>query len=305
MAGENENGEHAKKDWLTEHENIQDDLVDIKQSLLKEMMKEETNMAEAKGESSDKKSDKDQEIPHAQPISDDSIPEEERKGSDKSPLRDKDQQVERGNGASGEPTIKELLGVKPAKTQADPGSKGPRREDTSSIPKHPELTNYIARVIEHESKIKRRIFEKEKQENRMAREEQKSGIDNRGPKKEYSSEDRGKGIIGKDSGKDKKNKHDKATSKKEPEDIDSILPESLELDRNEKMEEIPATDSNIEWESDDAEKNETDSGKKKKEDETKDEKRRGDHDKKKADEPDDRSSKPERFIRLRKFFRRR
>ena len=59
-------------------------------------------------------------------------------------------------------TVKEMLG-----TQETPGTTdkdvGPRKQDQGgAIPKHPELSSYIAKVMQHESRIKRKKFERDK-----------------------------------------------------------------------------------------------------------------------------------------------
>jgi hypothetical protein len=307
MVEENDKEINAKKNWLTEHETIQDDLFDIKASLLKEMKTEEVAVEKANDTSAGSKGgmDADVDIPHAKPISE----ENESSGGGGQPFEThfagEKPQTERANGASAEPTIKELLGVKPSKTQTAAVSKSPRREDTSSIPKHPELTNYIARVIEHESKIKRRIFEKEKQENRMAKEERRPKTDKKIFKKDRSDRrEKGKGSDEDRVGDEAKPEQIPKT-KRLTDDIDKILPEKLTIpEKGEEPEEIPATDNNIEWEPDE-DKDKKKSSKREKQAESEIGKSQEEPDHGKEDETEVPSAKPKGFFRIKKFFSRR
>lgn len=305
MAEENGNGEHAKKDWLTEHENIQDDLLDIKAVLLNEMRSEDMEDKGKKADLAEKKpgAGNELEIPHAQPISDDrSTPSPDEKAASKPPTLKKPQRPDEPDKVHSEPTIKDLLGVKPSKNQVQTGSNGPRREDTSAIPKHPELTNYIAKVIEHESKIKRRIFEKEKQENRMAREEQRSKKDRKIVKKDGSEKDRGRDVD-MDDRKEEKKPPQAMKKKILSEDIDRILPEKLKIEEKEDMEELSAADSKIEWESNKS--NAGKKGRKHKEEYGSDRtEQEVEEDEVTSDESGDHTGK-QRFFRIKKFFRRR
>lgn len=59
-------------------------------------------------------------------------------------------------------TVKDMLGPQetPGTTDEDLGPR--KHEQGGAIPKHPELTSYIAKVMQHESRIKRKKFERDK-----------------------------------------------------------------------------------------------------------------------------------------------
>ena len=135
---ENECEDHeGRNPWLEEHESIQKDLMMIKDDMERE--KSETKKEDVPTE----------------------IHEKNKEISKKS-----DQVIASGGETrkpthQQEPTIKELL-----TGHGSPDKKAKSRlseeKQEGDLPKHPELSSYIARVIEHESKIKRRMFEREK-----------------------------------------------------------------------------------------------------------------------------------------------
>jgi len=69
------------------------------------------------------------------------------------------------------PSIRDLIQTPPQPIRNRPpeeedeeeGGKGPARLPEGAIPKHPELASYIAKVMQHENKLKRKKFERSKE----------------------------------------------------------------------------------------------------------------------------------------------
>lgn len=140
----------SKNPWLDEHESIQKELMMIKKQIIDERSGEESG--ETKADEKEKVSvERNIESPPEQGSA-----EKEQDVSSEPEGRDVDEI------ARPEPTIKDLLGARKKMDKHPVKQTNEEEDDKSCLPKHPELSSYIARVIEHESKIKRRIFDKEK-----------------------------------------------------------------------------------------------------------------------------------------------
>ena len=140
----------SKNPWLDEHESIQKELMMIKKQIIDE--KSDEKSVDEKGNEKEKVSVEEKIESTPEPES----AEAEEEVSSEPEGRDVDEI------ARPEPTIKDLLGTRKKRDKPPVKQTNEEEDDKSCLPKHPELSSYIARVIEHESKIKRRIFDKEK-----------------------------------------------------------------------------------------------------------------------------------------------
>ncbi len=120
---EQEESMSAREAWLKEHESVQDELSRMKQELMGDLM-----------------------------------------------AKKREAEKEQAPQLTGNENIKTLLAGKgdsllsrPTSTDTDkPGMPPTRKAKDGEIPKHPELSNFVARVMERENTINRKIFEKEK-----------------------------------------------------------------------------------------------------------------------------------------------
>ncbi|MDG6225634.1 MAG: hypothetical protein QCI82_08990 [Candidatus Thermoplasmatota archaeon] len=126
-----------KRTWLNQHDSLQEELQKLKEEMKADIREE--------------------------PISDPE-PEIARTGKQQ-PAEEEDPDQEDGMEdppKTSELSIKDMLGsveIREAPVTGD----GPKlQKPEGAIPKHPELTSYIAKVMQHESRLKRKKFEREK-----------------------------------------------------------------------------------------------------------------------------------------------
>jgi hypothetical protein len=147
--GEKEETEEADPEWIQLNRSIQEELMILKQDMIQDMRnmeKENIEMGREEKEIMNTDTGEVEEKKEITPdVREDDGAKEER--MNKKPLV--------------EPTIKELLGGGDRRT-SDHEGKEPARIESGSLPKHPGLSVHIAKVIEHENNVKRRMYERDK-----------------------------------------------------------------------------------------------------------------------------------------------
>jgi hypothetical protein len=155
----------AKKNWLNQHDSLQEELMKLKKELVKTKddvltdLRKDTAPAAA---STDLKSEYIPRTPQPQdePIKAVEVPDDvetpmdvERTAPEPMPPHAQETTPPK------ERSIRDLIGAHTGESResVEDGTAG-----SHALPKHPELTSYIAKVMQHENKLKRKKFEREK-----------------------------------------------------------------------------------------------------------------------------------------------
>ena len=171
---EEENKNDGKLAWLKEHDEVQSELSRMKQDLLKDIMSSPVEEDEQEKRSEDMTpggqegslSDETRTAPTA-PVGD-VVPEEKGRPVKEGPgpgsnIEGEGRTEDEGGGEEGEE--EDEGGGEEDGEGEEPGF---RRDLSDGIPKHPELSSFIARVMEHENRLNKRKFEKERDERRRS-----------------------------------------------------------------------------------------------------------------------------------------
>ena len=127
----NEERKDPKKSWLSEHDNMQEELLGLKSEF-------------AKKEGPEPKAE--------EPVRVEEVPEIRPDPTPAPPQKELTIRQMLGGDEQETPDMTDHLDRKGPPPTIAPGT----------IPKHPELSSYIAKVMQHENKLKRRKFEREK-----------------------------------------------------------------------------------------------------------------------------------------------
>ncbi len=155
----------AKKNWLNQHDSLQEELMRLKKELVKTKDDVLTDLRKDTAPAATSTDLKTEDIPRTPQHQDEPIKAVEVPDDLETPVEVGRPSPEPMPPLAQETTppkersIRDLIGANTGESResVEDGTAG-----SHALPKHPELTSYIAKVMQHENKLKRKKFERDK-----------------------------------------------------------------------------------------------------------------------------------------------